>query len=289
MNNSSSPCLDVWGTVITASNATSLTINILHLYILTRLDILKGVKYRNILIHITLADIISSLSLTVIYSCRNVFLIYELNKVGVPQGWQLVAVHSSIGVPFYTYYWIFVIAAIEQYYAICQPLRYSQSIFTRHISRILALVWLIVTILVCLQMTLSSLYATSPAVFFSILGTIDCAYKLTPCIVTSSLLTRSMMELSHMSNRQPTEGTHQLRTMAVYLTAIFTIFAIYTLFDITVTVYDMTYTLSNEFVLDRVRNTVKPAYGILNTVIYGWRTKAYRQQIRRRATKLLKC
>ena len=36
-----------------------------------------------------------------------------------------------------------------------------------------------------------------------------------------------------------------------------------------------------KFPAQRLRNISKASYGILNTVIYGFRTKAYRQEIRK--------
>lgn len=272
-------CLDTWSTIVFTSNSASLIVNILHICILMRLNILKDRPYRHLLIHITLADLASALSLLIYYSCTRVFRSHDYNAAGIPHGIKFIAVQTSIAWPFYTYYCVFLIASVEQFYAICRPMRYTSSLFIQKISCILKLTWLVVLILFCLQFTLTNIYSTSLSVFFTILGTLDCVYKLLPCTITAALQTQNMIALSRMLSHQPTNDFQEVRNTAIYLSAIFFVFAIYTLLDISVTVYDMSYDLKSSFLLDKLRNTIKPFYGILNTVIYGWRTKAYRQHI----------
>ena len=126
-------CYSDWGVSIATISAVTLIINIFHLIIITRMRQLKGRPYRLILIHITLADIGSSLFLLALYSCLPGYyvvrrLLHRFTFIALVVEW-----------PLFTSHWIFLLAGIEQYYGICKPLLYGTTNFVQKLSPLLVL------------------------------------------------------------------------------------------------------------------------------------------------------
>ena len=73
----------------------------------------------------------------------------------------------------------------------------------------------------------------------------------------------------------------QSHQVAVYLIIIYCIFMLLTLFDLVTTCIMMFDRNPIPISSARLKNLINPLYGIINTLIYGLRTKAYRQTLRK--------
>ena len=137
-----------WGIIISVNSWLAFTVNVLHLIVLTQLKTLTDKPYRHILIHITLGDMITSLTTAVYYTFLSYLFVPLLNEYSVPYGIKYLASTGSVFFPLFTCYWIFVLASIEQYYAICQPLKYKTSSYIRKLPWILWAGWLVTFLMV---------------------------------------------------------------------------------------------------------------------------------------------
>ena len=74
-------CLKPFDGAIAVMNMISLLVNIFHLIVLSRLQSLKGTKYRYVLYNISLADIVNTGIMAYWYSCRDAnFTIYTFGE-----------------------------------------------------------------------------------------------------------------------------------------------------------------------------------------------------------------
>lgn len=106
-------------------------------------------------------------------------------------------------------------------------------------------------------------------------------FKMVPLLITIVFLIPIMKELTKMAGHQIPAGEEQVRNAAMYLIIIFSIFSVYSLFDIAVSICTMIIKFDFTFLLlERIRNLIKGWYAIVNTIVYGWRTETYRRHIR---------
>ena len=267
-------CYNDLGIGITTLNAISLLVNICHLLILARMAALKGRPYKWILVHICVADIGSALVLIMVYSCLEGFVYVAMLTAEFPFTGYLVHL------PIYASNWIFLVAGIEQYYSICKPLAYESSTFVSKLSVILILMWVLsfcwlILHLIIVCFATSSLEATTAAhAMLSIAAFIPLALAAVPLIFV-------VKELMKMRQKALAANQQQSLQAAAYLIIIYVIFMIFSLFDRVTSYIQIVSPGLIKFQAKRLRNVTKSLYGTLNTDIYGFRTKAYRQEMRK--------
>ena len=267
-------CYNDWGISIATFNAISLLVNIFHLVILARMACLKGRPYKQILVHICLADIGSVLLLIMVYSCLEGFGYVSMLTANFP--FTIYLVH----VPIYKSNWIFFVAGIEKYYSICKPLAYESSTFVRKLSVILILMWVLsfcwlTTYLIIVHFATSS--PEAPTLANAVLSTA----LFMPLASAAVPLMFVVKELMKMRQKALAANQQQSLQAAVYLIIIYVIFLIFSLFDLVTAYIWIVSPGLMKFPAQRLRNITKPLYGTLNTVIYGFRRKAYRQEMRK--------
>ena len=274
---------NAWGAVIATNSWFAFVVNLLHLIVLTRLAPLIKRPYCHILIHITLGDVVLAMTTAIYYSFLPYFLINPTNEYGVPHGLKFVFSTGSVFIPLFMSYWIFVFASVEQYFAICQPMRYETSSYVKKLPWILWTGWLVIFLLVYGFLFLIQEYSFSLSSYQRNMSMGHIIFKLVPWLITIAFLIPILKELRKMAGHQIHAGREQARSAAIYIIIIFSIFSVYSLFDVSVSLctinikFDFTFLL-----LERIRNLVKGWYAVLNTIIYGWRTKTYRQYIHNR-------
>ena len=254
----------------------SLLINIFHLAILLHLESLRGTKYRYVLVNISLADIVHVLSIAFMYSC------YDTNIV------TLIAGKSSLKNPLaimitignYTPYYVFLVASMEKYLAICKPYSYQSSFIVRKLPLVFAMVWFfMVTFSICIIACIPEdvpLWVRGWQ--FKIIEVTILA--IIPNTTTVALLANVGKELKRMNNQSATiTNDGEERKAAVYLIIVFTMEMVVFLLNV---VCIIIFYYSGSVVLGKIWNiAIKGPHTIANTVIYGWRTRSYKQHVRK--------
>ena len=269
-------CFKPFDGVIAVMNMISLLFNIFHLIVLSRLQSLKGTKYRYILYNISLADIVSIISVAYLYSCYDAnLMIFITGKLGAR-----IPLNVFLGLGNYTAYFVFMVASAEKYLAICKPYSYQSSIIVRRLPVWFAMAWLFVLTALTLSFVAMS-HSTAPWVRgwqWTVLTLIVMAAF--PSTVSIVLLTSVCKELKRMKNQSATVTDNgEERKAAIYLIIVFTMEMIVFLLNVAcITILSYTNTL----VLCKIWNlAIKAPHTMANTAIYGWRTKAYQQHVRR--------
>ena len=261
-------CYNDWGVSITTVNSISLIMNTFHLIIISRMPSLKGRRYKYILIHITLADMCSAALLIWVYSCLEAFFRVMILTNKFPIALNIVSW------PINTNHWIFLVAGIEQYYSICKPLVYESSRFVDKLPVIMILTWVISFCWTIVQTVAGTIVTSSTAIHTGI-NTIHYL----PLILAAIPLTMVVKELAKMRKKTLAANQRQSLRASVYLIIIYMIFTVFGLFDLFTGYIHIVDSTLLKFPAQRLRSISKAFYGVLNTVIYGFRTKAYRQEI----------
>ena len=267
-------CYNDWGIGIATLNAISLLVNIFHLIILTRMAALKGRPYKWILVHICVAGIGSALLLIMVYSCLEGYVYVSMLTAKFP--FLIYLVH----LPIYTSNWIFLIAGIEKYYSICKPLAYKSSTFVSKLSVILILMWVLSFCWLTMYLIIVHFATSSPRAATLAHAVLSIA-SFMPLALAAFPLILVVKELMKMRQKALAANQQQSMRAAVYLIIIYVIFLMFSLLDLVTTYIWIVSPGLMKFPAQRLRNITKPLYGTLNTVIYGFRTKAYRQEMRK--------
>ena len=268
-------CYNDWGAGITTVNAICLVMNSFHLIIISRMLSLKDRPYKYILIHITLADMCSAALLIWVYSCLEAFVrvVMITNKFPIAQ--------IIINWPIYTSHWIFLVAGIEQYYSICKPLAYKSSRFVEKLSLVMIMTWVLSFCWIIAHAVVGIIINISTAVIPSWFRHSITTVNYLPLILAAIPLTMVIMELTRMRKKTLVASQRQSLRASVYLIIIYMIFTFFCLLDLVTTYIHIVDRTLLKFPAQRLRNITKAFYGSLNTAIYGFRTKAYRQEIRK--------
>ena len=235
---------------------------------------LKGRPYKRILVHICLADIGSALLLIMVYSCLEGFLYVAILTADFP------FTRFLVNLPIYASNWIFFVASVEQYYSICKPLAYESSTFVSKLSVILILMWVLSFCWLTSNLIIVSFATGSPEATTAADAVLSTAFFM-PLALAAVPLIFVVKEVIKMSQRALAANQQQSLRAAVYLIIIFVIFLVFSLFDLVTNYIQIVSPGLMKFPAQRLRNVTKPLYGTLNTVIYGFRTKAYRQEMRK--------
>lgn len=269
-------CSKPWDVLIFIIHTISLLVNIFHVAVLSRLESLRGKKYRWILINLSLADMSYVISMGSLYLCYDVNMFTFLAGEPILRiPWRIPILHST-----YISYFIFLVASVEQYLAICKPYSYQSSFIIRKLSVVLAMAWLFV-FLASTSFTIVGTFSTAPWVAgwqFRVLDIVTLA--VIPNSITITLLTKVGGELKRMKNQSASVTDNgEEKKAAVYLIIIVTMEMIVFLLNIICII--IVYTTGIVTICKIWNFSIKAPHTIANTVIYGWRTKAIHQHIRK--------
>ena len=274
-------CFTPIDTAVGAMNLASFMINAFHLSIISRLEYLKGTPYRHVLINIALADMCHTARASVFYICNPFFTFHMVaGELGVR-----IALRSVVLAASYISYHIFLIASVQKYLAICKPISYQSSIICRRLSAVFAAVWLYVVVI---STSFSAIDAR-----YNLLWWIICLraaiLAIIPNLISGCLLiivykamkrrSREKTRRGMKSQQQRAKDEEEEMRGATYLMIIFTMeMTVFVIQLIGITLY---LTLDASVILSIWTGFIKAPYTVANTVIYGWRSKAYRQHVRK--------
>ena len=269
-------CFKAWDMIVFGTNVLSLVINTFHLVILLRLESLRGTKYRHVLINLSLADIVNVIGIASFYSCYNRSVDnYISGELSVRLPFTMFLIPAT-----YASFPIFLVASAEKYLAICKPYSYQSSIIVRRLPVVFAMAWLFIfTTSTSLAMVVT--HSTAPWVNgwqFRMLETM--ALAVFPNTVTIVLLANVGRELKRMQNQSATVTDNgEEKKAAVYLIIIFTMEMI--VFLLNTACITVIFVTGNATICKIFNSAIKAPHTIANTVIYGWRTTAYQQHVRK--------
>ena len=274
-------CLKPLDVVASTMNAISYLINIFHLIVITRLESLKGTQYRTILINISLADLVNTLTMAVFYSCYD-FFISIFDYVDTEPALR-IPINTLVLFANYIGYHVFFVASIQKYLAICKPISYQSSPFVKRLPVVFTLAWIYVLLL---NLVFPVMETLSP-ILLSLTGEFRMAQavllSIPPNIITGVLLVKVYRA---MKVRQRVRKTMNITNVAqakgdqgvMYLIIIFTLeMIVFALNVVSIIIFYQT----EMTIWTKIWNAfIKPLYTVANTIIYGWRTKAYRLHVR---------
>lgn len=268
--NMSSPHGD---TILMVLNALSITVNILHIVILTSMQRIKEYPHVKIFINIAFADILTSASFLVRVSVRDFSIFFQHDPI-----WVYIYDVTLNFVPLVRCL-LLTLATIERYIAVCRPITYHTSIVISRLTMWLTLLWifgLFLTICrdsfcdICVSEMMGPVVYYDVKFIYFVLGvnlTTNCS-----SIIFLALVFR---ELRHMRSRTRTSSNNLIINATKYVGCIFLFFflgilspALHVIFSFFL---GMTYRGSNY-----VDMCLTSSYGIMNAVIYGWIIPAYR-------------
>ena len=256
-------------------NVISLLINSFHLCIISRLEALKGAKYRCVLINVVLADITNTIGATIFHSCNELLLASYMR--GAPE--LRIPISIMMFVSNYISFHVFLVASVEKYLAICKPFSYQSSVLIRWLPLNFVVVWLYIFSL-CIILSLINVLNVIPGISNVEVTAFETAtFAVATNLVSGTLVIKIYKELKRMRNRIDI-STHDDQQMnaAMYLIIIFTLEMIVFLLNSVCIIFihstgnPVLCTIWNAFII--------APYTILNTVIYGWRTQSYRWYVR---------
>ena len=269
-------CSNPLEVLIAVVNVMALVINCFHLWIISRLRALKGTQYRCVLISLSLADIVHNAYVVAFYGCYAFFMTNFAR--GEPK--LRIPIALTLFTRNYISFHVFALASMEKYLAICKPFSYESSAIVRRLPVNFVVAWLYV-------FSLSTVFAIVDAlnlipwmtsVRMTVLRTSVLA--IAPSLLSGALLIKVYKELRRMRIRSQNSSEDSDKTKAaMYLIIIFTLeMIVFLLNSICVIVLHST----GVVVICKIWNGfIKAPYTILNTVIYGWRTRSYRQYVRK--------
>ena len=275
-------CLKPMDVTVLTMNAISFLINIFHLSVATRLESLKGMQYRTILINISLADMTNTLSMAVFNSCYDFFL-FNFNYVAAEPALG-ITINTLMSFTNYIGYHVFLVASIQKYLAICRPMSYQSSPFVKRLPIVFALAWIYVLLLNLVFPVMETLAPFLWPWTEEIRMVQTVLLSIPPNLLTALLLVKVHRAMKVRQRvRKATKTTNAAEAKGdkgvMYLIIIFTLEMI--VFALNVVSVLIFYQTEMKIWIRIWNGFIKAPYTIANTVIYGWRTKAYKMHIRR--------
>ena len=257
-------------------NVIAFVINSFHLCIISRLEALKGTKYRCVLINVVLADITNTIGMAIFYSCHEFLLVSYTN--GAPE--LRIPISFMLFISNYISFHVFLVASVEKYLAICKPFSYNSSVLISWLPLNFVIVWLYIFSLGTIVSLINVLNLIPGLSNLEMTVFRTAVFAVAPNLVSGTLLIKVYKELKRMRNRCEISAQDDDKTnAAMYLIIIFTLEMIVFLLNSGCVIFIHS---TNNPVLCTIWNAfIKAPYTVLNTVIYGWRTQSYRQHVRK--------
>lgn len=261
-------------------NSVSILTNILHLIVLRKIKIsnIQGAAYLRIIEIMSVADIISSITAMTRTLCGLRLLYYHHSLL-------LTAVSSTLfDAPAMWRFYVLVVATADRYTAVCHPHRYKRSIITTRTTAtclllfaacicILAIRDIILFDNLCLDTVLgpsSTLRSTWASIFNSAVGLI-------PLVLVAVLSILLIKELYRMRNRAMDNQQQSITNAAKYVLIVNTLYFT-CLIPILVWIICQTYFPNDDHsIFSWVSYDLFAAYGIVNSMLFLWVSKSYRQ------------
>lgn len=268
---------------IIATNVFSLILNVLHMAILCQIKALRGKAYFAILQATSAAD--------VLYALRTFSQVLCQGRMFM-QRWVPAGFWSSFFNSTTTYIRLVTlgIACMDRFLAMYRPFNHRSSLFVRHIWVWLAISWVFAGVLlpfrdvftdqnaICMDIALAANHCIARP------DKATCAsfmYLQTTFLTVS--LTFVLIQIYRIRQRLPSypRSTHRHKETtiaAVYvILMVFVYFLCYSLHIVDATIALVTGSTDNHIRIPGV--IINSFYGILNTLIYGWITKAYQREV----------
>ena len=255
-------------------NLMSFVINSFHLCIISRLETLRGTKYRCVLINVALADITNNIRMVIFYSCSEFFLASYIR--GAPE--LRIPISVMMFISNYISFHVFLLASMEKYVAICEPFSYQSSVLVRWLPLNFVIIWLYIFSLSTILSLINALNLIPGISNLGITVFRTAVFAVAPNVVSGTLLIKVYKEMRRMRNRSEISAQDSEKTnAATYLIIIFTLEMIAFLLNSVCIVF--THSTGNPLLCTIWNAFIKAPYTMLNTVIYGWRTQSYRQHV----------
>ena len=265
-----------WEAVFLTLNISSLLINTLHHVILSRIIALKGTNYLLILRFIAALDIAEALVSCVRVSCtfRPLFLDSRIFST-------CFTVLSSV---FTIRYYIMATACVERLTTIMYPMSYSTSCFASRIALWMALQ---IILLVIFNIIIDSVFFTDICMS-TYYGPIDVSGFWPPkfilslrvvasCVILIALIIM-FLELNKMKKRSLTEQQREL-VVATKTVMIISALLVACLIPPFIGLALLGVTKTRHDIFTPLGLVAFFVYGILNTIVYGWRNASYRKAL----------
>jgi hypothetical protein len=268
------------GYPLAAVNFLSAVANVFHMIILSRMPSLKGTNYYHILLHLSIGDLHTGVSVATFLIFNNV----SYFKNATIPGLVLYDVLLRGWIP--GKYWMMVAASVERYLALCKPMTYEVSTFATKLYIWLPLIWIgslvyaiIITAVFHEHLCFSDL--VGPILTgMSGVGTARQVELGISALIVGILLTRVFVEIVKMGKRSTSQQEKDVRKAALYLGGVIISFYFclvpayigYVVFLLTKKSTPLSF-----YVLQLPFSSL---YGIFNTIVYGWITPGYRKQVR---------
>mgnify|MGYP001794085694 CR=1 FL=1 len=270
-------CLKPLDITVTMMNVISFLINIFHLSVITRLESLKGMQYRTILINISLADMTNTLIVGVFHSCYD-FFFYNF-AAGEPV--LKIPINVMMASANYIGYYVFLVASVQKYLAICRPISYQSSSLIKRLPIAFVVAWMYVFVVTFSLAVTEDLFSWSEMEGFRIDRMV--LLSIPPNLITGVLLAKVYRAMKAQKRvRKAMDATRvnrEERKGAMYLIIIFTLEMI--VFTLNLICFVIFYHTRTPFVGKIWNGFIKAPYTISNTIIYGWRNEPYRRHVRR--------
>ena len=266
-------CYTRWGFALSLTYGMGLMLNIFHLVVLLKLPSLRRTSNQAVLVHITLSDIAIAVTRMVYYVCFPYFfhLSHESTPANHVIGQSILESTNLIG------YFVFLFGSVEKFYAFCQPLRYRSSTVVGNLHVCLSLSWIFVLAVTIIEVYIGA--TLMPSAFLTNmwkLGVII-ALPFIPSALSAAMLVKVYREVNSIKVHDTrTARSTQSKVAAKYFMVIFVLFvAVWILQIICVSVRFIT---ANPAYM-KIFHLTKSAYTVVNTILYGWMSRPYRQYV----------
>ena len=277
-------CTATWyEAIIFLVNIVSIIINILHIVILRRIATRSSggthnspSAYHKLIVLVSVVDILCAAVNMIKVSCRLHHLLSQ-----APQ-WISVAVLIAEDAVLMYRYPLLIIACAERYVALCYAMRPAAKIFRRYLNLWLLIGFIIMTALYITR-ALTSHICVHPVV--GVMGKSQASLIifllsiLIPLAMATVLIALSIAEMRKMQKKTVTSEDEQfIRNSTIYIIIISVAFYLCFIPAIVSLLVKVVGKIETEYTA-MVVNIVTSLYGIVNTLIYGWKHKRYREEL----------
>ena len=262
-------------------NIVAVGVNILHMIVLRKIDTLQGTPYLKILLSMAISDILCA----VMSVPERLCMVRRFLSTSHQAYTATLSIIASTFIGFRYYHLAF--AALNQFYTICFPLHYAGSVIATKTSLALGFVFMFTMTMSIIKdsvfsgsLCIDTMYGPtneSPSVD-NITGAkiITIVLSLVPLVFIILLSVLVLVELCKMRKRAHTGQQQDSINATKYILTIVAVFIMCLCPLYVDLLIDLQSYPTLALVLDWFSIVAFMLYGIVNTVIYGWKNKTYR-------------